>query len=74
MDILSWIINIGAIIGWVVNIKARKYAMIIFAATTILSIVYFGVTAQVPFFARSIFYLVIDIATLIHIKNHEVKQ
>lgn len=71
MDMLGWFINIGSVIGWLVNIKARRYAMIIFTITTIASIVYFYFTGQIPFLARSIFYFGIDIVTLLHIKKHE---
>jgi hypothetical protein len=71
LDLVSWIINGGALIGWCVNIKHRKQAMIIFTCTTLLSIIYFALTKQTPFLLRSGFYLVIDIATLYHIKKEQ---
>lgn len=71
MEVLSWLINILAVIGWIVNIKNRKRAMIVFALATILSLVYFSVTAQIPFLLRSIFYFGIDLVTLWHIAKRE---
>jgi len=70
---LSWLINIGAAICWVVNIRHRKAAMIGFTIVTVFSIWYFAVTNQVPFVLRSIFYLCIDFATLWHILVKERK-
>lgn len=67
MEILSWVTNGLAVCGWVVNIKYRKYAMPIFTVATILSILYFWSTKQLPFLYRSIFYLVIDVLTLVDI-------
>lgn len=73
MDTLSWIINVLPIIGWFlnINVKYRLYAMVIFTVATILAIVYFAITWQVPFLLRHIFYLVIDIVTLWHIIKKE---
>jgi hypothetical protein len=74
LDIMGWAINAGALIGWLVNIKWRKYAMIIFTCVTVPSIFYFALTNQVPFMLRSIFYLFVDIATLVHIFRNERKD
>ena len=71
MNTLSWFVTIIAIVGWVVNIKHRKYAMMIFTVSTVLSIVYFAITKQMPFVFRSLFYLVIDIVTLYRIFKYE---
>jgi len=71
MEYVSWAANILAVVGWTVNIKHRKSAMMIFTVATILSIVYFGATRQTPFFLRSLFYLVIDGVTLWHIVRNE---
>ena len=56
-------------VGWLVNIKFRWYAMWIFTVSTVLSIFYFAITSQIPFFTRSVVYLGIDIATLWHINK-----
>jgi hypothetical protein len=69
MEILSWAANILAITGWVVNIKRRKQAMMIFTVATMLSVVYFWHTRQWAFLARMAIYLVIDMATLWHIRR-----
>ena len=74
IDLLSWIVNIGALIAWILNIKYRKYAMILFIFITILSIFYFFVTQQTPFLLRSVLYLFIDISTLYHIYKYENKE
>ena len=74
MNVLSWIINAGALCGWVVQIKHRKSAFYIFTTTTVLSIAYFSITGQIPFLLRSIFYLGIDIATLWQIFKTEAKR
>jgi len=71
MDALGWVINIGASLCWVINIKHRKWAMIGFTCMTLLSIWYFAATKQTPFLLRAIFYLCIDIATLRNIKVNE---
>lgn len=71
METVSWIINMLAVAAWIINIRNRKWAMILFTLTTILAIGYFGITAQVPFLLRSVFYLFIDIATLWHIAKRE---
>ena len=71
MEILSWTINILAVVGWLTNIKHRKQAMYVFTVSTVLSIVYFAATAQWPWLARSMFYLVIDVVTLWHIFKKE---
>jgi hypothetical protein len=64
LDFLSWMINILSMAGWFINIKYRRWAMWIFTVSTVLSIGYFWATWQVPFLARSVVYLFIDIATL----------
>ena len=74
MEILSWITNILAIIGWIVNIRYRKYAMLIFTVGTLLSIIYFWNTDQLPFLYRFIIYFVIDIVTIWHILFRENKK
>lgn len=71
MEALSWIINIFSTVGWIVQIKRRKQAMIIFTLATILSIVYFWITWQLPFLLRSFLYLGIDIVTLWEIQKAE---
>jgi len=71
---LSWAVNIGAVIGWLVNIKWRKRAMVIFTVTTLLSVVYFALTEQTPFLLRSLFYLGIDVVTLWNIHRNESQQ
>ena len=73
MQILSWIINILTVIGWCVNIKRRKQAMMVFTVATMLSIVYFSVTTQWPFLLRALFFLVIDVVTLYRIFKFEEK-
>lgn len=76
MEILSLVINGLSIAGWAINIKHRRQAMYVFTVSTVLSIIYFTATAQWPWLARSVFYLVIDIVTLWHISREEktVKQ
>jgi hypothetical protein len=71
MEILSWTINIGAALCWIVNIKYRKQAMIGFTITTLLTIWYFAATGQLPFLLRAVFYLGIDVVTLWHIVKKE---
>lgn len=71
LEIASWIANILAVVGWLINIRWRKRAMIIFTVATLISIVYFGLSGQTPFFIRHVIYLAIDVATLVHICRHE---
>ena len=73
-EIVSWAINVIAVIGWVVNIKHRKQAMLIFTVSTVLSIGYFAATWQVAFLLRSVFYLFVDIVTLWHIFKLEKSE
>jgi len=53
LQIMSWVINILAAAAWLVNIKNRKKAMIIFTVTTLLAIIYFYTTRQVPFLCEA---------------------
>lgn len=71
MEYISWTANILAVIGWLVNIKHRKQAMLIFTVATVLSIIYFAATKQNPFLYRFILYLGIDVVTLWHIFRNE---
>lgn len=71
MELISWSANILAVIGWVVNIKYRKHAMIVFTVATVLSIVYFVSTKQMPFLYRFVLYLIIDVVTLWNIFREE---
>jgi hypothetical protein len=73
MELLSWTANILAVAGWLVNIKHRKQAMMIFTAATVLSIAYFWNTHQWAFLVRMLIYLVIDIVTLWHIAREPRK-
>lgn len=66
-EMISWLANILAVIGWVINIKYRKYAMIVFTFATILSLIYFYSTNQTPFIYRFIIYLLIDFLTLLDV-------
>jgi Ca2+/Na+ antiporter len=72
MQTLSWFINIGAAICWMINIKHRKLAMMGFTIVTLASIWYFIATRQTPFILRAVFYLCIDVITLWHIFKEEV--
>jgi hypothetical protein len=72
MEFLSWIVNIGAALCWVVNIKRRRLAMVGFTVITLFSIWYFAATDQLPFLLRAIFYLYVDVATLWHIAKKEL--
>lgn len=71
---ISWIANTLAVIGWLVNIKYRKQAMIIFTVATILSLVYFWDSHQMPFVYRFLLYLGIDIVTLCQIFRSEKNE
>ena len=64
MEVISWIANVLAVVGWLVNIKYRKQAMMIFTVATVLSLVYFWNSHQMPFVYRFLLYLVIDVVTL----------
>lgn len=63
-EVVGWAANALAVAGWIVNIKFRPQAMLIFTLATILSLYYFCVTRQLPFALRFAAYLVIDAATL----------
>jgi hypothetical protein len=74
IDTLSWIANALAVIGWTVNIKYRNQAMMIFTAATVIHLVYFWNTRQMPFVYRFVFYLGINAVTLWQIARDKRAQ
>lgn len=72
-EYISWTINTLVILGWIVNIKFRPQAMIVFTITTILSMWYFYNTKQWPFALRNTAFLFIDIATLYQCRKDILK-